>query len=229
MIDKAQNTEQLAEALLEAYAKELCASQDAYLDELANAADEKTDCPPFFVPQPQTSKPPRRKGGRRRTAKRALLLVAVLVLIQGLIVVSEGSKENTFNYYQEEQDGKTILTYLGLGSGEELPAFALGWIPEGYSVIDETVSDTAREISYRNDAGEYLYFTVQQSEAYNANLDDEGMEKKAVSIRGYSGYLFYGGGKCVLMWQVGEYTLDLSGWLTKEEAVRMAEGVVLKK
>lgn len=229
MIDKAQNTEQLAEALLAAYGKELCASQDAYLDGLDKDAGDPAECPPLFVPQPQPSKAPRRKSGKRRTAKRALALVAVLVLIQGLIVVSEGSKENTFNYFQEEKNGKTILTYLGLGSGGELPAFVLGWVPEGYHVVDETVSERAKEISYINDKDEYLYFTVQQSEDYNAALDDEGMRKEEVSIRGYSGYLFYGGGKCVLMWQVGEYTLDLSGRLTKEEAVRLAESVVLKK
>lgn len=262
MIDKTQDTEQLAEALMAAYAKELCRSQDAYLDGLE---DDLSDGPPLFAPAPEipaaaaadvgddtvrkdaagdTVTEPgaddagafpagagdrRRRGSRGRTVKRVFALVAVLVLIQGMIAVSEGSKENTFNFFQEERNGRTVLTYLGLGRGGELPAFALGYVPDGYRLIDETVTDTAKEISYVNDADEYLYFTVQRNEDYNASLDDEGMEKETVSIKGYSGYLFHGGGECVLMWQIGEYTLDLSGQMPPEEAVKLAEGVVLKK
>ncbi len=262
MIDKTQDTEQLAEVLMAAYAKELCRSQDAYLDGLE---DDLSDDPPLFAPAPEIPQPQpptlemalsektlpeiplprpeqmtpapseagagdrRRRGGRGRTVKRVFALVAVLVLIQGMIAVSEGSKENTFNFFQEERDGRTVLTYLGLGSGGELPAFALGYVPDGYRLIDETVTDTAKEISYVNDADEYLYFTVQRNEDYNASLDDEGMEKETVSIKGYSGYLFHGGGECVLMWQIGEYTLDLSGQMPPGEAVKLAEGVVLKK
>ena len=45
MIDKTQDTEQLAEALMAAYAKELCRSQDAYLDGLE---DDLSDGPPHL-------------------------------------------------------------------------------------------------------------------------------------------------------------------------------------
>lgn len=234
MIDKRQNTEQLADALLEAYAKELCRSQEAYLDALS--VDDAVDPQLFAVPerqdtqgQPSLPEQGRRPGSRRRIVKRVLVLAAALVLIQGLIVISEGSKENTFNYFQQEEGGRTVLTYLGLGSGDELPAFALGYVPDGYRVIDQTVGDMSEETTYEGGDGAYLYFTVQKSDDYNASIDDEGMTREEISIRGYRGYMFYGSGRCVLMWQVGEYTLDLSGQLTREEAIKIAEGVVLKK
>lgn len=55
MIDKTQDTEQLAEALMAAYAKELCRSQDAYLDGLE---DDLSDGPPLFAPAPEIPQPP---------------------------------------------------------------------------------------------------------------------------------------------------------------------------
>lgn len=54
MIDKTQDTEQLAEALMAAYAKELCRSQDAYLDGLE---DDLSDGPPLFAPAPEIPLP----------------------------------------------------------------------------------------------------------------------------------------------------------------------------
>ena len=54
MIDKTQDTEQLAEALMAAYAKELCRSQDAYLDGLE---DDLSDGPPLFAPAPEMPLP----------------------------------------------------------------------------------------------------------------------------------------------------------------------------
>lgn len=226
MIDKTQSSEQLSEALLEAYAMELCRSQKAYLDALD---DDETADPPLFAPQDLKRVPVQKTGRRRRILRRGLLLVAVLVLIQGLIVISEGAKENPFNYFRQEENGHTVLTYLGLGSGEQLPAFALGYVPDGYRVVDETVGALSKEMTYVNDDGTYLYFTVQQSDDYDASIDDEGMTREEISIRGYSGYLFYGEGGCVLMWQVGAYTLDLSGPLSREEVIKTAEGVILKK
>ena len=226
MINKEQKVECIAEEMLRAYSVELCESENLYLEALE---DDMMEDPPFFVEPSEKKIPRKRTAKQKRTVKRTLALVAILVLIQGMIVISEGSKENTFNYFQEEENGHRILTYLGLGRGEELPAFALSYVPDGYSVIDETVNELAREITYLNEDGKYLYFTVQQSEDHNMSIDNESLKRENISIRGYQGYLFHGGGRSILMWQIGEYTLDISGQLSREEMIQLAEGVVLKK
>lgn len=222
MIDKNQDIDKLAEDILSAYGKELRKSQDAYLDALE---DDSLPNPPFFV------QPPRKKIGTRRAFRRALILVAVLVLIMGLMVISsEGVREKMFNYFQDDKEGHTDLTYLDdEDEAGKIPEFELGYVPEGYELFSEDSDISFRKIIYTKDEKQYIRFTVNRSEAYNMSVDNDTFKREEITVNGYQALLFYDEHNGVVIWQVGDYTLDLFTGLSKKEVIEVAKNVTLKK
>lgn len=194
MIDKNQDIDKLAEDILTAYGKELCKSRKAYFDALE---DDSVPDPPFFA------EPVRKKMRTRRTFRRALILVAVLVLIMGLVVISsEGVKEKMFNYFTDEKEGHTDLSYLdGEDDESKIPEFELGYVPEGYELF---------------------------SEDYNMSVDNDTFKQREIMVNSYQALLFYDDMNSAIIWQVGDYTLDLFTGLSQKEAIKVAKNVKLK-
>ena len=149
MIDKNQDIDKLAEDILSAYGKELYKSRKAYFDALE---DDTQPNPPFFA------EPESKKVKTRRTFRRALILVAVLVLVMGLVVISsEGVKEKMFNYFQDEKEGHTDLSYLdGEDDENKIPEFELGYVPEGYELLEHSSDVFGWKTVYGNDKEQYL-------------------------------------------------------------------------
>lgn len=221
MIDKNQDIDKLAEDILTAYGKELCKSRKAYFDALE---DGSVPDPPFFA------EPVRKKMRTRRTFRRALILVAVLVLIMGLVVISsEGVKEKMFNYFADEKEGHTDLSYLdGEDDESKIPAFELGYVPEGYELFSEDSDMIFRKTIYENDDEKYIRFTVRRSEDYNMSVDNDTFKQREIMINSYQALLFYDDKNSVIIWQVGDYTLDLFTGLSQKEAIKVAKKVKLK-
>lgn len=222
MIDKNQDIDKLAEDILTAYGKELCKSRKAYFDALE---DDSVPDPPFFA------EPVRKKMRTRRTFRRALILVAVLVLIMGLVVISsEGVKEKMFNYFADEKEGHTDLSYLdGEDDESKIPEFELGYVPEGYELFSEDSEIAFRKIIYGNDDEKYINFSVNRSEDYNMSVDNDTFKQKEIMINSYQALLFYDDKNSAIIWQVGDYTLDLLTGLSTEETIEIARNVKLKE
>ncbi len=221
MIDKNQDIDKLAEDILTAYGKELCKSRKAYFDALE---DDSVLDPPFFA------EPVRKKMRTRRTFRRALILVAVLVLIMGLVVISsEGVKEKMFNYFADEKEGHTDLSYLdGEDDESKIPEFELGYVPEGYELFSEDSDMIFRKTIYENDDEKYIRFTVRRSEDYNMSVDNDTFKQREIMVNSYQALLFYDDKNSVIIWQVGDYTLDLFTGLSQKEAIKVAKNVKLK-
>ena len=222
MIEKNQNIDKLATNILSAYGKELRKSQDAYLDALE---DDTLPNPPFFVQQS------RKITGTRRALRRALILVAVLVLIMGLAVISsEGVKEKMFNYFTDEKEGHTDLTYLNdEDEADKIPKFELGYVPEGYEIFSKDSDISSRNSIYGNDHEQYIHFTVNRSENCTMSVDNDTFKRKEITVNGYQALLFYDQHNSAIIWQVGDYTLTLLTGLDTEETINIAKNITLKK
>lgn len=222
MIDKNQDIDKLAEDILTAYGKELCKSRKAYFDALE---DDSVPDPPFFA------EPVRKKMRTRRTFRRALILVAVLVLIMGLVVISsEGVKEKMFNYFADEKEGHTDLSYLdGEDDESKIPAFELGYVPEGYELLEHSSDIFGWKTVYGNDKEQYIHFNVNRSEDYNMSVDNDTFKQREILVNSYQALLFYDDMNSAIIWQVGDYTLDLLTGLSTEETIEIARNVKLKE
>mgnify|MGYP000366317541 CR=1 FL=1 len=217
------DVEKKADELLTALGKELAKSRVAYADAVL---DENTPTPPFYQELPR-----KKKTGTRRVFRRTLILVAVLALIMGLVVISsEGVREKMFNYFFTEKPGHTEVRPLENEEKEgELPEFELGYVPEGYEKInDEDVWDYGYIIDYGNDKEQYINFMVTKSDVYSASFDNDTLKRKEIMINTYQAYLFYDDKSSAVIWQIGDYVLELFTESSIDVAVKMAENVYFK-
>lgn len=214
------DVEKKADELLTALGKELAKSRVAYADAVL---DENTPTPPFYQELPQKKKP-----GSRKVFRRTLILVAVLALIMGLVVISsEGVREKMFNYFFTEKPGHTEVRPLENDEKEgELPRFELGYVPEGYEKInEEDILTIGYAIDYENDQKQYINFMVTKSDAYSSSIDSDTLKRKGITINAYQAYLFYDDKTSAIIWQIGDYVLELFTESSVNEAVKMAESV----
>lgn len=214
------DVEKKADELLTALGKELAKSRVAYADAVL---DENTPTPPFYQELPRKKNP-----GNRKVFRRTLILVAVLALIMGLVVISsEGVREKMFNYFFTEKPGHTEVRPLENDEKEgELPRFELGYVPEGYEKInEEDILTIGYAIDYENDQKQYINFMVTKSDAYSSSIDSDTLKRKGITINAYQAYLFYDDKTSAIIWQIGDYVLELFTESSVNEAVKMAESV----
>lgn len=218
------DVEKKADELLTALGKELAKSRVAYADAVL---DENTLTPPFYQELPR-----KKKTESRRVFRRTLILVAVLALTMGLVIISsEGVREKMFNYFFTEKPGHTEVRPLENDEKEgELPRFELGYVPEGYEKInEEDILTIGYAIDYGNDKDQYINFMVTKSDAYSSSIDNDTLKRKEITVNAYQAYLFYDDKTSAIIWQVGDYVLELFTESSIDEAVRMAENAYLKK
>lgn len=227
MIDKNQPAEKIAEDILESYAKELISTRSKYYDALE---DETKPMPDLFAEELQEERQ-FISPARKIRFKRFVILVAVLVLLLGLALISaEGVKKNMFNFFQKDQAGHTDLTYIGESKeGEGFPDFQIAKLPEGYELIEKTNIEGAVLISYSNNQENYINFSIWNTDGYSTSVDNDTSVRKEVTINANQGYAFYDKAGCLIIWQVGDFTLNLFTNLSLEDTLTIARSIVVNR
>lgn len=227
MIDKNQPAEKIAEDILESYAEELISTRSKYYDALE---DETKPMPDLFADELQEERQ-FISPARKIRFKRFVILVAVLVLLLGLALISaEGVKKNMFNFFQKDHAGHTDLTYIGESKeGEGFPDFQITKIPKGYKLVDETDLGEALLISYSNNHEKYIELSIWNTESYSTSVDNDTSIRKEVTINANQGYAFYDENDCLIIWQVGDFTLNLFTNLSLEDTLAIARSIVVNR
>ncbi len=224
--------EQKAEELLMALGKELGERRVAFGEALM---DEKQPDPPMFMskeewfegrPQPENHHRSRITGKRRR----ALILAAVLILVMGMAVVSsDGVKLNKSTVHMEENPEESTMIIDSTMAVYDLEDFQVGYVPEGYELeYDEIQGDFLREITHYDKDGNYLVIHIIKTDHYGSNIDNESAEREEVLVNDKQAYLFRDDKKTILVWQMGDCTLDISGKIPKEELISVAKHIFVK-
>ena len=66
---------------------------------------------------------------------------------------------------------------------------------------------------------------VTKSDAYSSSIDSDTLKRKEITINAYQAYLFYDDKTSAIIWQIGDYVLELFTESSVNEAVKMAESV----
>lgn len=224
MIDRNQQAEKIAEELLVAYGKELVRRQNRVLDQMSLQAS----CSSVNDSEQRFTKT--RRVSVKRMVRRALILAAVLIVIFALAAISSsGVRERMFGYFIEDRDGRTELTFIREGEGRNIPEFILEYIPQGYELIEESIGRTERRLTFENEEKMYIYFITGKSDSFSISLDNKIPKREEVRINDSQGFVFYDRESSVVIWEIGDYTLQLYSYLSRDEAVKIAGSVTLKK
>lgn len=210
--------EKKAEELLEAIGVELAKSREKYADDILSGKEI-----------PLYAEPIQKKRSARKRMRTIMILVAVLIMMMGLFVTSvTGVRERIFNYFAEKGSVSTqIKPFEQSDSTGKLPNFELTYLPEGYSLSSEDYEKSVNSKMYVSDENKYIYMTVRPSSTYAASVDNETMQGETTRVSIYQAQVYYDGNMSYIVWQVGDYTLDVIGTVSKDEIRKIAESVTL--
>ena len=108
-----------------------------------------------------------------------------------------------------------------------MPNFELTYLPEGYSLSSEDYEKSVNSKMYVSDENKYIYMTVRPSSTYAASVDNETMQGETTRVSIYQAQVYYDDNMSYIVWQVGDYTLDVIGTVSKDEIRKIAESVIL--
>lgn len=210
--------EKKAEELLEAIGVELAKSRKKYADDILSGKEI-----------PLYAEPMQKKRSARKRMRTIMILVAVLIMMMGLFVTSvTGVRERIFNYFAEKGSVSTqIKPFEQSDSTGKLPNFELTYLPEGYSLSSEDYEKSVNSKMYVSDENKYIYMTVRPSSTYAASVDNETMQGETTRVSIYQAQVYYDDNMSYIVWQVGDYTLDVIGTVSKDEIRKIAESVTL--
>ena len=122
---------------------------------------------------------------------------------------------------------KYILFQHEADLGEELTSVKLGYIPEGFSLSEETLSESGYDAVYSNSQFDILFF---ESTPYNhiSQADNEHYDISEVKIGHYTGQFFNSTDERfpnILYWQNETEYYCLAAPLPKDEIKKIAENI----
>lgn len=210
--------EEKAEELLKAVGAELAKSRANYADEILSGKEI-----------PLYAEPIQKKQFGRKRRKTLIILVAVLIMMMGLVISSvTGVSEKVFHYFAEKGSVSTeIKPFEQPDSEGELPNFEISYLPEGYRLSSEDHGEVTNSKIYESDESEYIYMSVQLSSTYSAGVDREHLQGEMARVNIYQAQFYYDDKFSYIVWQVGGYTLDIIGTVSKEEIIKIAESIKL--
>ena len=174
--------------------------------------------------------------GRRERIKRLLANAAAvfLVLLMGAgiwLAVNVEARAAFTTWMREMYEDSFVYWFFNERSGNALPEYTLGWVPEGYEEIDYQVTefDTLAIYSYDKD---YIYFSYFEGNE-NTLLDIAFVkEYKTVYINGLAADLHLGfeGKQNSLVWidEKSGIVFGIHSLLPEDAMIAMAESVRLK-
>lgn len=224
--------ERKAEELLMALGKELGESRAAFGEALM---DENQPDPPMFMtkeewyadrPMVVEYREPRTTGKLRRV----LILAAVLIFVMGIAVVSsDGVKLKKSTVHMEEKPAESTRIIDDTKKLYDLEDFQVGYVPEGYEQTEDHVSgDMLRLIEYYHGDVDKISIHIVKTDHYGLNIDNETAKREEVLVNDKQAYLFQDEKKSILVWQMGDCTIDLEGKLSRDELLSIAKNIYVK-
>lgn len=235
------DAEQTAEALLETLGKELGEARADFCEALM---DPDRDDPPMFMDEGywdileddevedfeswKAVQTPR-KGGRGRL-RRAFILVAVLILVLGLFAVAaDGVKLKKNTMHMQETTNESTFLIDENQAFYDVEDFEVTYVPEGYELVEDvSVENYVRNIKFSNEECTEVWIHIAETDHFGANVDNEVTKQKEVLVNDKQAYLFQDEKTYIIVWQIGNCTLDVASRLPVEELIEIASHIYVK-
>lgn len=101
------------------------------------------------------------------------------------------------------------------------------YIPERYHIYRSDVLPGFISYTYEDENQDVLNISISEPDT-NAYLNTENMTKEKITINGAPGYLYHDGTYGSLVTNIDGYALYVTGKASKEEFIKIAEGVIKK-
>ncbi len=175
---------------------------------------------------------------RREFIKVAVITTICMLLFTTALAVSPTFRTNTLNFMIEVFDDRTELSFSGpvLTQAESTKSnrIVANWLPEGYTLTEESGSTFRSSVSYCSESGHEITINVFKGENGSINIDTEDAQIKPVIIQGCNGILALKENTTQLVWgdQENLYKIYIVTESTENEdiqnLVKIAENLVIE-
>ena len=168
---------------------------------------------------------------KREAPLKKRLLIALLVIILSLLGIVAGAQISK-SFAFDEIGGHT---YLFAVNDKNAPTtidtlYHLPTVPDGFELSYEESGKYNIFIQYCDEVFERVVFFDQSvKNGFSVGLENLTGEPEEIKINGSPAYyLVYGNDLGIVVWDNGDYILEVGGYLTKNELIAFAESVELK-
>lgn len=161
-------------------------------------------------------------GFRKRIILAIMIIVFMAVAVGSATVFVSGSFRGT-----EYISNTHIFSFDSGGSPETIEKeYRLSVVPDGYEMYEVVTSKISISVVYKNALDQYLVFEQTVKSRFQTHLTTRGRSVQDVDINGCNGigveYVSGDYTNSLVIWNSENYILELSGSLTKDEAVKLA-------
>ncbi len=130
----------------------------------------------------------RRLRGLGRFTGKALKRVALAagvaaILFTTAFALSETVRVNTMNLLVQVFETNTEFSFSGEADDETIWC-NVGWVPDGYTLVDEKGDDLRIRYEYRNDENTFVSITCRKAEGLSVRIDTEDAEVTHIEVKG---------------------------------------------
>ena len=205
------------------------------------ALPEPSDCDHPF--SPRFERKMRRLCGRARhpaaykaLQRAACILLALLALFGGIIAFNPDVRAAVVDWVKERLGQFTHYYHTGETTPEpvERKQYELGWLPEGYMLIDSVPGEDRESLIYVNGSGQILQFHCYYGKTDSPYIDGETCIRKSVLVDNHSADLYLAldpNGGNAIVWTDPESGMlfYISAAVNEEDLMQLASGVTEKK
>ena len=160
--------------------------------------------------------------------KRVASIVVVFILCLFITVFSvKALREPFINFVVETYEKFTSIFVEKdtLDENIEFKVMTPQYIPEGYVAGEPLNDENSYMCIYSNSDGTDLIYTQNLNGGWQGTIDTENSDYEKIKINSFEGIYYINKGMDCLVFNDGIYTFHFSGYISKDEIIKIAESV----
>lgn len=171
-----------------------------------------------------------RKSRRHAFYRRAAAVAAVIVILfSTLMVTNVHAREAVVRWLRQVFPDHVLYQFFGEPAGD-LHQYTIGWIPDGFELVDEFEFDGYRMYTYESEDESFSVSFASIEDGFTIEIGDAAFETQEVFVNGLPATLFIDidGASKNLIWisEDGSVEIDMAGNISVDMLIRIAESVL---
>lgn len=142
-----------------------------------------------------------------KAVKYALLAVGLsVIMFVTAFATSETVRVNTKNLLIKVLEDRTVFEFGQETAANPAPRFGVGWMPDGYELIDQYSDTVGVWFDYQNSNHDSIWINYTLGEGTSISVDTENAETEYLEINGIKAMLITKGDTFQLIWATEDNT-----------------------
>lgn len=163
------------------------------------------------------------------TWKRLFLVAAIIGLVLATSASVYANREAIGKFMTKAYERFTEIIFpqpldssINTHDGSVIPERQPGVIPQSYKVSERLNMKGLFRLTYTDEPGNVLLFTIQDKSGLQIGIDTEGTAFEELDIEGQKGIFYANKGYSNLVWEDEQYAYTITGKITKRALLDMA-------